>query len=72
MNNATAALHRQALVTTMKMRDVFAVVSSKRPINGSANPANRYEEKFMIPVAVPARLAPTRSGHSAQKLEAGP
>jgi hypothetical protein len=35
-------------------------------------PANRYAQKFMTPVAVPARRCPTRSGQSAQNEDCGP
>src|SRR6218665_2556500 len=72
INKATSALIAQITATMGKTSAVFPDVSRMRPMSGSARPANRSEEKFMMPVAVPARREPTRSGPKAQNDDAGP
>jgi len=72
MKLATVALAIAHSETIRNTTDVLPPVSMKWPMVGSPKPANRYAKKFMMPVAVPARLCPTRSGHNAQNDDCGP
>src|SRR6218665_28870 len=72
INKATSALMAQITATIGKTSAALPHISRRRPMSGPARRANRYDEKFVMPGAVPARREPTRSGHKAQNDDAGP